>query len=100
MTVALWMLLLSVVGTAVPAVANTITFDEAPLFTSINGQTIDGVLFGFVANNSNSQAIIFDAPKEPSNVTGSYLLLPGEASDHGNGPVGTLTLNFLNRPVS
>ena len=99
MTVALRMLLLSVVGTAVPAVANTITFDEAPLFTSINGQTIDGVLFS-LANYSHSQAIIFNTPKEPSNVMGNYLLLPGEAPGPGKWPAETLSLNFLNGPVS
>ena len=63
MTAAIRILLFSVVGTLSPAVANTITFNEPPLFTSINGQTIKGVLFSFVANYSNSQAIIFGESK-------------------------------------
>jgi hypothetical protein len=100
MTAAIRILLFSVVGTLFPAVANTITFNEAPLFTSINGQTIKGVLFSFVANYSNGQAIIFGGSNEPSNVTEHYLLLPGEASEPGKGPAATLSLNFLNGPVT
>jgi hypothetical protein len=96
MTPAIRILLFSFVGTLSPAVANTITFNEAPLYTSINGQTIKGVLFSFV----DRQAIIFGDPNEPSNVTGNYLLLPGEASEPGKGPPVTLILTFLNGPVS
>lgn len=109
MTTALRVLLFSIVlGTAVPAVAETITFDEVPLYTLINGQTIKGVLFSFVPPISvptvqPEQAVVLgDSVVGPavSNLTGNWLLLPGEFSYDPYGVRATLTLNFLNGPVN